>query len=692
MSMHQTNPFLSDALYPRWSTLTAVHVLPDIKKAIAQASDLLHEIELIPEQDLTFDNTFAQLENASFMVNDPWQKVDLLSSLKDHPELREAQKQALPAVTEFFSEIPLNPKLYEQLKLAAKKEVHNLDPVQKRFVEETIRDFEDSGAGLAEDNRNRLKEIAQLLSEKTKQFSENVLDSTNAYEKLVHSAELLDGLPASFLEAARLSALEKNIGTEDQPVYRITLQSPSMQPILRYVHNQELRKELIEAFFKIANEGPHDNSQLIREIISLRREQAQIIGKDSFPDWILSRRMARDAKTALGFIEDLHARTLPAYKREIEEILDFKAKCTGIRDEALLPWDAGYWAERLRKEKYDFDEEELRPYFSLPAVERGLFELSGTLFGIDIKCLDPQPDTWDSQVKVYCVADKQTGRHLGSFYTDWFPRSNKRSGAWMADMVSGQTLPDGHLSPHCGLVAGNMNAPVGDKPALLTHNDVETVFHEFGHLLHHLLTTVPIRSISGAKVSWDFVELPSQIMENWCWEKESLDLFARHYETGEAIPESLFNKLVSTRQFGAARQQMRQLEFGKMDMALHLFFDPENDDIDTFLREQTVGYRQPMAPGIPSMIRFFSHLFSSPVGYASGYYSYKWAEVLDADAFTRFQREGLMNSDTGMAFRNTVLANGNAKQPDALYRDFMGRDPEPNPLLERIGLIESAAS
>lgn len=688
LPMPRKNPFLDDALYPQWSQLQAEHIEPDIECAIAKASAILEGIEALPDEALSFDNTFVALETASYLVHDPWQKVDLLTSLNDHPALRKAHGKALPKVTAFFSAIPLNPGLFSQLnRAAARLDEAGLSDAQKRFITETLQDFKDSGADKSAAQRERLKEIAQLLSEKTKRFSENVLDATNGFEKWVHQTELLDGLPASFLEAARLDARAKGRGSDEAPVYRITLHAPSLQPVLRYVHDEGLRKELTEAYFGIGNGGPLDTTGLIREIIELRREQARILGQPSFPDWILSRRMARNAQTALAFIEDLRDRTAPAYEHQTNEILDFKAACVGVRDTALAPWDAAYWSERLRKHQYDLDEEELRPYFSLPAVEKGLFDLVGTLFGIDIETLDPQPETWDPHVKVYAVYDRATGRHLGSFYTDWFPRENKRSGAWMADLISGQPGPDGHLTPHTGLIAGNMNAPVGNTPALLTHSEVETVFHEFGHLLHHLLTTVPFRSLSGAKVSWDFVELPSQIMENWCWERESLDLFARHHETGAPIPEPLFAKLVQTRQYGAARLQMRQLEFGKMDMALHLLFDTEKDDLDEFLRRQTEGYRQPAIHGIPTLIRFFSHLFGSPVGYASGYYSYKWAEVLDADAFTRFQKEGLLNPRTGQDFRETVLANGNAHPPERLYRDFMGRDPEPKPLLERIGLV-----
>ena len=413
------------------------------------------------------------------------------------------------------------------------------------------------------------------------------------------------------------------------------------------------------------------------------------MGKKLFPDWVLARRMAKSGAKALAFIEDLQEKTKPAFDREVEELQAYKASVTGEDVGPLNQWEVGYWSEKLRKDRFDFDEEILRPYFPMESVMSGMFNLVEQIFGITVKeATDPKPDVWHPEVKLFAIHDSADGRHLGSFYTDWFPRETKRSGAWMSYMITGQPKDDGRLSPHLGQIAGNLTPPVGDKPALLNHSDVETIFHEFGHLLHHLLSEVKISSLAGVNVAWDFVELPSQIMENWCWERESLDLFARHYETGERIPEDLFQKMKRSRNFGSARMQMRQLSLGKMDLSLHLDFDPsDNGDLDAFIKDALKGYQAPVNVELPTSIRSFGHLFSDATGYAAGYYSYKWAEVLDADAFTRFVEEGILNPETGMAFRKAVLAMGNAKDPAILFRDFMGRDPDPDALLRRLDLL-----
>ncbi len=463
---------------------------------------------------------------------------------------------------------------------------------------------------------------------------------------------------------------------------------------MQFLHSDELRKELYEAFTRIAHYDKFENEPLIREIITLRNEKARLLGKEVFPDWVLSRRMAKTGARALEFVDDLFRKTKPAFDAENAELIAFKASETGNPPAPLNQWESAYWSEKLRRRKFDFDEEELRPYFPLPSVMAGMFTLVEKLFGIRvIEQTDPKPETWHPDVRYYAISDATSGRHIGSFYADWFPRESKRSGAWMSGLHTGKPLPEGILSPHLGLVAGNMTPQLGDKPSLLTHREVETIFHEFGHLLHHVLSEVKIRSLSGTNVAWDFVELPSQIMENWCWERESLDMFARHHETGDPIPEELFRKLVKARNFGAARFQMRQLFFGKMDLALHLKFDPEKDtDLDAFIESETEGYLPPVAIKYPSNIRSFEHLFAHSTGYASGYYSYKWAEVLDADAFTRFAKDGILNPETGLAFRKTILARGNSEQPEVLFRDFMGRDPDPLALLVRLGLKQQQSA
>jgi oligopeptidase A len=692
--MSTSHPFLDTTFSIKWSALTAGHVVSDMETAIEQAQAGLARIESIADGEETYANTFLALEEAGEIVSAPWSKINHLDSVNDHPELRKAHKAVLPKVSAFFSAIPLNQDLYRKLKnFNETAACAKLGAVESRFVRETLKDFEDAGANLDDSTRARLQVIEEELAEKTKKFSENVLDSTNKYERIVDSAEELAGLPESFVEAARLDALAKGHGTEDAPKFRFTLHAPSFVHVLRFADSDSLRKELFEAFSKVANTPEFENEPLIREILSLRKEKAKLLGRKDFPDWVLSRRMAKTGERALQFVEDLHAKTQAAFDRENRELMEYKAGKTGQAPSPMHPWEMSYWAEKLRRETYDFDEEVLRPYFPLPSVMNGMFSLVEKLFGIRVEeQTDPKPDTWHPSVQYYNVNDATSGRHLGSFYADWFPRESKRGGAWMNPLITGKSESGRELTPHLGFIGGNLTPPVGDKPALLNHREVETVFHEFGHLLHHVLSEVPVRYLCGTNVAWDFVELPSQIMENWCWERDSLDLFARHYQTGEPIPEDLFQKMQKARNFGAAGMQMRQLCFAKLDLALHLRFDPTSDiDMDAFIDSETDGYLPPMSKKYPSMARRFEHLFSGSTGYASGYYSYKWAEVLDADAFTRFAGEGILNPATGLAFRRSILAMGNAEQPEILFRNFMGRDPDPEALLIRLGLRAAKA-
>jgi oligopeptidase A len=688
--MHpHTHPFLDDRFDIAWSRLTADHVVADMDAAITAGSAALREIESVPDGAETFANTFMALEEATLLVGRPWSKVTQLDSVNDHPEFRKAHRAVLPRVSAFFSAIPLNQELYRKLRQFRDAPAGAaLNPLEKRFMEETMRDFEDAGADQDEPTRKRLQEIESALAEKTKAFSEHVLDSTNRFEKVLDSADELRGLPRSMIDAARQDALEKGYGSETEPRYRITLHAPSMIPVMRFAESDDLRREIFEAHCRIAHTPEFENEPLIREIIALRNEKARLLGREVFPDWVLARRMAGSGRRALEFVEDLHRKTKAAFDRENEELIQYKAARTGQPPAPLAPWEGAYWSEKLRRETYDFDEEALRPYFALPNVMAGMFTLVERVFGIRVEeQLDPKPETWHPSVRYYTVRDAASGRHMGSFYADWFPRESKRGGAWMSDLLTGQPQPDGTLSPHLGFIGGNMPPPLGGRPALLNHREVETVFHEFGHLLHHVLSEVPIRSLSGTRVAWDFVELPSQIMENWCWERASLDLFARHHETGEPIPQDLFDKMLKARNFGAARFQMRQLLLGKMDLALHLKFDPQHDaDLDAFIDAETADYLAPTRFKYPSLVRAFEHLFAHATGYASGYYSYKWAEVLDADAFTRFSSEGILNPETGAAFRKAVLSRGNSEQPEALFREFMGREPDPDALLIRLGL------
>ncbi len=526
------------------------------------------------------------------------------------------------------------------------------------------------------------------LSKLTQKFSENVLDATNKYELVIEDEARLSGLPESAKTAARESAENKGYGSQEKPVWRFTLQAPSVVPALQYLDDEAIRKELMTAYARLGLDDPHDNTELVWKILKLRQEKAELLGKPYFSDVATNRRMVKSGQDALKFVEDLHKRIKDAFDRECAELEAFKAEQAGKEREPLEPWETAYWMEKLRKSRYDFDAEELRPYFPIGPVINGMFRICEKLFGLRIeeRAGSDKPDVWHPDVLYYDLYD-ESGDRLGSFYTDWHPRETKRSGAWMNELRTGRGGNPERREPHLGLICGNLATPSGGKPALLNHREVQTIFHEFGHLLHHLLGDVDIRSLNGIHVTFDFVELPSQILENWTWERESLDMFARHYETGDPIPEDLYEKMHASRNFMSARTAMRQLSFAKLDLEMHTHLQQSlGKELDDYAHELLRDYLPPDKSRLPFITRHFNHLFSSPIGYAAGYYAYKWSEVLDADAFTRFQKEGIMNPKTGRELREKILSKGNSRPPDELYRDFMGRDPDPEALLRRDGL------
>ncbi|MGB5350767.1 MAG: M3 family metallopeptidase, partial [Polyangiales bacterium] len=405
-------------------------------------------------------------------------------------------------------------------------------------------------------------------------------------------------------------------------------------------------------------------------------------------DLVTEDRMAKAGAKAKAFIDDLRQRTEEAFHRENRALESFRRELEGDSAPALEPWDIAYYSEKQRQAKYDFNEEELRPYFPLDRVLQGLFATAQALYEIEI--VERDAKVWDPEVKSYAIHDRD-GTMIAAFYVDLFPRENKRGGAWMNSLISA-AYREGQPVPQLGLFCANVNPPVGGKPALLTHREVETLFHEFGHLLHHCFSQVTVRSLAGTNVAWDFVELPSQIMENWCWERSGLDLFAAHYETGERIPDALYQKMVRARTYRAANAQMRQLGFSAVDLALHRDYDPARDgDVMAYARAIIEAHSATTLPDDYAMLAGFGHVFAHPTGYASGYYSYKWAEVLDADAFTRFKREGITNPEVGRAFRDAILSKGNSEEAETLYEDFMGRGPDLDPLLERTGLLPRKA-
>ncbi len=698
------HPFLADDFHVRWSALVPEAVEPDIRHALAVAADRIEAICRTDAADADYDRTFGALEEATRLLDRGWGRLQHLDAVCDEPAQRAALNAMLPEVSAFYASIPLNERLWQVLKgYGRAPAAAALDPVRRRFVEETIAGFVESGADLPPAQKQRIAAIEAELSQLTKNYAENVLDSTNAWQLVIDDEALLAGLPGSARAAARANARAKGLGTDERPAWRFTLQFPSMMPVLQHLDDAAVRRQVWEASVRVASSGGHDNTALIWRILELRHEKAALLGHGHFADLALVRRMARDGATALGFVEDLHDRIAAAFQRECRELQHYRAEKAGGAPGLLEPWEAAYWAERRRKEHYDLDDEQLRPYFPVDRVMAGLFELAGRLFGIRIEqrptVFHPRGarpadapgdavETWHPEVTFHDMLDAASGEHLGSFYADWHPRESKRAGAWMNSLHTG--LPGGPRQardPHLGLIVGNMSPPVGGRPALLTHAEVETIFHEFGHLLHHLLSEVPVRSLAGTNVPWDFVELPSQIMENFCWARESLDLFARHHESGAPIPQELFERMLAARNYLSASAFMRQLAFAKLDLELHIRLDRyRGRDLEEVDREILAGYRAPFATEPPTMARRFNHLFSNPTGYAAGYYSYKWAEVLDADAFTRFEEDGLLNPETGLAFRREILSKGNSAPPEELFRAFRGRDPDLQPLLVRAGL------
>ncbi len=713
------HPFLQNDFHIKWSTLTPDHIEADISKALDEAKAA---VDAVANQSapLTYENTIAALDLGLETLNRAWGLVSHLDSVANSPELRAAHNKMLPKVSEFFAGIPLNETLWKTLKAYGEQsETEALSPTKHRYIAETLADFREAGADLPPEQKKRAGEIQSELAELTQKYSENCLDATNAWDKIVTDKGQLSGLPKSALDAARQSAEQKG-----QEGWRFTLQAPSYMPLMTYADSDLLREEVWRAYAAIGREGEHDNRELVRRILDLRHEFAQLVGQENFADHVTERRMAASGQAALRFGEDIFDKVRHQFEAEAEQLRVFKAKFNSPHSTPnsplLEPWEAGYWAEKQRKANYDFDEEALRPYFPIHRVISGMYEIAQKIFGLRIEERDsashipdpasriPHPvshtldhsspithhssldavETWHPEVKFYDLFDAETGEQLGAFYADWHPRESKRGGAWMNYLLTGERDPAKQRSPHLGLICGNLTPAVGDQPALLTHREVETIFHEFGHLLHHLCGEVEVKSLNGVNVPWDFVELPSQIMENWCWERESLDLFARHHETGEPIPPALFDRMLAARNYMKASANARQLAFGKMDLELHINWPlSAKEDLDTFVENVLRGYSPEYKTQPKSNVFNFSHLFSSPTGYAAGYYSYKWAEVLDADAFTRFQKEGILNPATGRDFRATILAKGNSEDPAKLFKDFMHRAPDPDALLRRDGLL-----
>ena len=715
------HPFLQNKHLPDWSEMRPEAIEPDISKAIADAERSIEALLALKNSGsaYTYENTFVAFEEGMEGLNTAWGFVNHLDSVNNSKNLRKAYNAMLPKVTQFFTDIPLNDALWSVLKTSAESlDWEALSPIEQRHIEETLADFREDGADLCPEKKAELRQIQKDLAERTQKYSENCLDATHAWDYSISDEAMLKGLPNSAIQAAEASAKKKaasknESSAPEEKTWRFTLDATSFSPAITYAEDAGLRKTLWEAYQSLGRSAPYENQDILKEILVLRHRYAKLLGKEDFAEQTTHRRMVKSGAAASQFIAEMHGQIQDTFAAEFTELKNYRVERAGetpLPENTLEPWDIAYWADQHQKEHYDFDEESLRPYFPIDTVIQGLFSISETLFGLSIEPLeaeyiDPEqtgkqtdkkqvrqaepksmPELWHPQVQLYQVSDSDSGKLLGHFYADWFPRESKRSGAWMNYLRTGSKK--GSNQPHLGLICGNLTPPLEGQPALLNHGEVETIFHEFGHLLHHLCGSVPVASLNGVNVAWDFVELPSQIMENWCWERESLDRFARHYETDEPIPEALFQKMLACRNHFKAMGTMRQLCLAKLDLDLHRdwVLDPERP-IDNYLEDRLSNYQLKLKTRPRPPTCNFGHLFSSPTGYAAGYYSYKWAEVLDADAFTRFQEEGLLNPETGRSFRECILAKGNSEDPYQLFMAFMGRAPKSDALLRRDGIL-----
>ena len=672
------NPLMQLGFEIPFDEVEAVHVQPAVDALLADAQAAVDAIAE-SEAPRTYANTLGALEEATEQLERAMSVVDHLESVATTEALRAAYNATRPRVSAFWSELAMNDGLYQAMRaFAATDDARALPPTEKRFLDKTLDDFRRHGAELSPEDKDKLQAIEIELTKLTTEFSQNVLDETNAFELLITDESKIAGLPESAKQAAAENAAAKGVGG-----WRFTLHAPSMIPVLTYLDDAGIREQVWRAYNTRAVSGARDNRPIIGRVLELRGAKAKLLGYEDFSDLVTEDRMAKVGTRAKAFIDDLRERTKGAFERENRELQAYRLEIEGDSARALEPWDVAYYSEKQRQAEYDFNEEELRPYFPLDGVLDGIFATAQALYEIEI--VERDAAVWDPEVKSYAIRSRD-GTMIAAFYVDLFPRENKRGGAWMNSLISAAYHEEQPL-PHLGLFCANVNPPVGGKPALLTHREVETLFHEFGHLLHHCFSKVSVRGLAGTNVAWDFVELPSQIMENWCWERSGLDLFAAHYETNERVPDELYEKMVRARTYRGANAQMRQLGFAAVDLALHQSYDPARDgDAMAYARDILQGHSATTLPGDYAMLAGFGHIFAHPVGYAAGYYSYKWAEVLDADAFTRFKKEGITNPEVGRAFRETILSKGNSQEPEKLYQDFMGRGPKLDPLLERAGL------
>lgn len=654
------------------------HFLPAIKDAIKMAKE---EIDIIKNDcsPSTYENTIEALEDTGFYLGQASSVFYNLNSSETNENIQNAAKEISPMLSSYSNDIILDKALFAKVKeVHDKKDTLNLSVEQMTLLEKKYKNFVRNGAMLSEEEKEELRDIDAKLSKASVKFAENSLAANNEFVIFVDSEEELSGLPDSAKEAAASTAKEK--GQDGK--WAFTFDYPSYLPLVTYAENRALREKIVRAFSKRCFSGDkNDNSELVKEISSLRYKRAKLLGYDSHSNFVLEERMAGKPETVIGFLDDILEKAMPFAKDELKRLNDFAKSIGG--PEKLEKWDTSFYSEKLKKELFDIDDELLRPYFKIENAVDGVFAVATKLFGITFRPLD-NIQTYHKDVKVFEVLDEKNN-HVGVFYCDFFPRAGKRGGAWQTSFRSQKMTTEGDQRPHVVIVC-NFTKPTETKPSLLSFMEVTTLFHEFGHALHNLLTKCQYESTSGTSVFWDFVELPSQIMENWAFEKECLDLFAVHYETGEKIPAELIKKIKESSNFQEGMASARQVSLGLIDMGWHSI-DPTNV-IDVDKHENESAAKSFLTEPIPgsSVSCSFGHIFSG--GYSSGYYSYKWAEVLDADAFEMFKDKGIFNKEVSTLFMDNVLSRGGTEHPMELYKKFRGKEPSVDALLKRGGLIK----
>ena len=675
------NPLLDMRGLPPFSQIRPEHIEPAIDQVLTDNRAAIARL-LDPQHRYTWANLVAPLEELGDRLRRIWSPVGHMNAVVNSPELRAAYNACLPKLSDYATELGQNERLYNAYQsIADGEEWSRLDVAQKKIIENALRDFRLSGVALPPDKKTRYKEIMQELSNLTAKFEENLLDATNGWHKHIIDEERLAGLPPT--ARGLLAQLAQQRGLEG---WVATLEFPSYIPILTYADDRELRREMYEAYVTRAsdagpNAGRWDNTPVMEKLLALRHESAQLLGFRNYAEYSIEPKMARSAQQVLDFLSNLAERSLAMARSELDEVRAYAREQHGVQE--IESWDVSYYSEKLRHHRYAISKEDLKPYFPESRAVAGMFQVVKRLYGLDVRERSGV-DTWHPSVRFFEIHDER-GELRGQFYLDLYARQNKRGGAWMDECVTRKRTDTGVQTPTAYLTC-NFSPPVGGDPALFTHDEVLTLFHEFGHGLHHMLTRVDYPSVAGiAGVAWDAVELPSQFMENWCWQREALDLIAGHYQTGAPLPDVLFQKMLAAKNFQSGMQMVRQLEFALFDFRLHLEYDPARGprvyEILDEVREQVAVMKPPSFNRFPHS---FSHIFAG--GYAAGYYSYKWAEVLSSDAFSAFEEKGIFDRDTGLRFLSTVLEQGGSREPMELFVEFRGREPTIDALLRHSGI------